>query len=204
MASIPTASIPFTTIYKIAIKLAKHSFNTAYTPTLVTHTHTHTQTHYPENGNPLDQIYCSSRSGTVDLFQIVQVLQTTLSHLDSNIVCEIAVHWLQLSFQHYSSHILSSKLQDLGLITSLCNWVLDFLTGTTDGVGGLQHTHTQHRSPQGCVLSPLLYSLYISDWQHTTNSIVKFADDTVVVGLISHNDERAYVDQVDSLLLWCR
>lgn len=34
---------------------------------------------------------------------------------------------------------------------------------------------------------------------HSSNSIVKFADDTVVLGLIFNNDETAYMDEVDNL-----
>ncbi len=39
-------------------------------------------------------------------------------------------------------------------------------------------------APQGCVLSPLLYSLYTHDCvsSHSSTSIIKFADDTVVLG----------------------
>ncbi len=49
-------------------------------------------------------------------------------------------------------------------------------------------------APQGCVLSPLLYSLYTHNCvsSHSSTSIVKFADDTVVLGLISNNDETAW------------
>ncbi len=52
---------------------------------------------------------------------------------------------------------------------------------------------------QGCVLSPLLYSLYTHDCvsSHSSTSIIKFADDTVVLGLISNNNETAYLDEVE-------
>ncbi len=61
-------------------------------------------------------------------------------------------------------------------------------------------------APQGCVLSPLLYSLYTHDCvsSHSSTSIIKFADDTVVLGLISNNDETAYLDEVGRLASWCQ
>ena len=53
-------------------------------------------------------------------------------------------------------------------------------------------------APHGCVLSPLLYSLFTHDCvaMHTSNSIIKYADDTTVVGLIANNDETAYREEV--------
>jgi hypothetical protein len=54
------------------------------------------------------------------------------------------------------------------------------------------------------VLSPLLYSLFTHDCvtKHTSNSIIKFADDTTVVGLITNDDETAYREVVRALGVW--
>ncbi|KAL0202435.1 hypothetical protein M9458_000453, partial [Cirrhinus mrigala] len=94
---------------------------------------------------------------------------------------------------------LIHKLNLLGLNTSLCNWILDFLTGRP-------HTTTLSTcAPQGCVLSPLLFTLLTHDCtaKFSSNHIIKFADDTTVVGLISNNDETHYREEVAQLAKWC-
>jgi hypothetical protein len=59
-----------------------------------------------------------------------------------------------------------TKLRTLRLNTSLCNWILDFLTGHPQAVrvgNNLYTTLTINMgAPQGCVLS-LLYSLFTPD-----------------------------------------
>lgn len=39
--------------------------------------------------------------------------------------------------------------------------------------------------------------------KHTSNTTMKFADDTVVLGIIT-NSEKAYRDEVENLALWCQ
>ena len=55
------------------------------------------------------------------------------------------------------------------------------------------------------MLSPLLFSLFTLDCvaKHSSNFLVKFADDTTIVGLISDSDESAYREEVDTLTSWC-
>ena len=59
-------------------------------------------------------------------------------------------------------------------------------------------------SPQGCVLSPLLFSLYTNSCtsSHQAVKLLKFADDTTLIGLISGGDETAYRWEIDHLMTW--
>ena len=60
-------------------------------------------------------------------------------------------------------------------------------------------------SPQGYVLSPMIYSLFTYDcaYCHKSTQILKFADDTTVQGIITNEDESEYRDQVNKLINWC-
>ncbi len=125
--------------------------------------------------------------------------------------------YVRMLFVDYSSAFntivpatLVAKLQTLGLNRSLCSWILDFLTGRSQVVRMGNNTSSplilNTGAPQGCVLSPLLYSLYIHDCTatHSSNVIVKFTDDTTVISLITDNDEMAYREEVSTLTKWCQ
>uniref|UniRef100_A0AAZ1Y5A1 Reverse transcriptase domain-containing protein n=1 Tax=Oreochromis aureus TaxID=47969 RepID=A0AAZ1Y5A1_OREAU len=104
---------------------------------------------------------------------------------------------------------LIRKLTDLGISSLICKWLLDFLTNRPQHVrldNRCSSTITMNTGvPQGCVMSPFLYSLFTHDCRPAdgSNTIIKFADDTTVIGLISDNDETAYREEVDRLAEWC-
>ncbi len=163
----------------------------------------------PATLDPLQFAYRPNRS-TDDA--ISQVLHSSLTHIDSK-----NGNYVRLLFIDYSSTFntivptkLAVKLSDLGLNTSLCDWIQDFLTARPQVVKVGQFTSNSITlnigAPQGCVLSPLLYSLYTHDCvsSHSSTSIIKFADDTVVLGLINNDDETAYLDEVERLTTWCQ
>ncbi len=163
----------------------------------------------PATLDPLQFAYRPNRS-TDDA--ISQVLHSSLTHIDST-----NGNYVRLLFIDYSSAFntivptkLALKLSDLGLNTSLCDWIQDFLTARPQVVKDGQFTSNSITlnigAPQGCVLSPLLYSLYTHDCvsSHSSTSIIKFADYTVVMGLINNSDEAAYLDEVERLTSWCQ
>ncbi len=163
----------------------------------------------PATLDPLQFAYRPNRS-TDDA--ISQVLHSSLTHIDSK-----NGNYVRLLFIDYSSAFntivptkLAVKLSDLGLNTSLCDWIQDFLTARPQVVKVGQFTSNSITlnvgAPQGCVLSPLLYSLYTHDCvsSDSSTSIIKFADDTVVLGLINNDDEAAYLEEVERLTSWCQ
>jgi hypothetical protein len=95
------------------------------------------------------------------------------------------------------------------LDTTLCDWILDFLKRRPQAVrigNNPSSTLTLNTEAlEGCILSPLLYSRFTSDCValHDTNSVIKFADNTMAVGLITDNKKSAYREEVSELALWC-
>ncbi len=104
--------------------------------------------------------------------------------------------------------MLTNKLSTLGVPPTLCDWILDFWTGRPQSVrlgNNTPRTITVNRgNPQGC--DPMLYTLFTQDCvasQHNT-SIMKFADDIMVIGLISGGNESTHRREVAGLVKWCQ
>lgn len=84
--------------------------------------------------------------------------------------------------------ILVDKQAGLDFSPATWAWIKKFLTDCPQTVKISTHTSSTFMlstgSPQGCVLSPLLYARYTNDFTpiHSTNTIIKFVDDTAIVG----------------------
>ena len=114
------------------------------------------------------------------------------------------------AFNTIQPHILTSKLlSHFNIHPKVVGWVLDFLTGRSQHVrvnGTFSDVCISSTgSPQGCVLSPLLYILYTDDCRsrHDERFIIKFADDSAIVSLLQDH-EINHGPVVDDFVKWCK
>ncbi len=160
--------------------------------------------------NTLDPLQFAYRPNCSTDDAMSSTLHLALTHLENK------DSYFRMLFIDFSSAFntiipqqLINKLNLLGLNNSLCNWILDFLSGRPQSVCVGRNTSSTTTlstgSPQGCVLNPLLFTLLTHDCtaNFSSNHIIKFADDTSVVGLISNNDETHYREEVAQLAEWC-
>jgi hypothetical protein len=113
------------------------------------------------------------------------------------------------AFNTMLPHLLIEKLSLYGVPKRLQLWVLDFLSFRK------QYVRTEYEmssmisistgAPQGCVLSAVLFIIYTNDMCENSSSIkiVKYADDTAILGLISNNDCTQYMERIADVVVWC-
>ncbi|KAK3507898.1 hypothetical protein QTP70_002528 [Hemibagrus guttatus] len=158
--------------------------------------------------DPLQFAYQANRS--VD-DAVNMGLHFILQHLDKSGT------YVRLLFVDFSSAfntiiptLLQTKLTQLSVPSSICQWITSFLTDRHQLVKLGKFTSnsrtTSTGAPQGCVLSLLLFSLYTNDCTSTDPSVklLKFTDDTTVIGLIQDGLlESAYRQEIEQLAAWC-
>ncbi|KAL0150518.1 hypothetical protein M9458_054111, partial [Cirrhinus mrigala] len=137
--------------------------------------------------DPLQFAYRANRS--VD-DAVNMGLHYILQHLDKpGTYARILFVDFSSAFNIIVPDILQNKPSQLSVPTSICHEAGTISTG----------------APQGCVLSPLLFSLYTNDCTSKDPSVklLKFAEHFTVISLIQDSDESAYRQEVEQLSLWC-
>ena len=114
------------------------------------------------------------------------------------------------AFNTIVPNILLKRLSELGVPYYLLSFIKAFLTDRQQYVRiGNNHSDILNcdiGAPQGCVLSPILFSIYTSFIQskHENVKILKYADDMAIVGLLNFKtDSSFYFDAVDNFLEQC-
>lgn len=141
--------------------------------------------------------YCLNRS-TDDA--ITPTPHSGLTHLDKS---NPYVRMLFIDFNFKPSVNPSkriTKLTDLEIITSICNWSLDFLTSRPQFFR-FENDTSSIIITQGYFLCTLLYThdCVLCSWRQLHH----FADDLTVVHLISNDDQTVCREEVQHLVVWC-
>ena len=106
--------------------------------------------------------------------------------------------------------LITAKLRSFGASVQVMNWVHDFLVGRSQSVvvNGAKSSAKNVGSgvPQGSVMGPILFSLYINDLANNTKSTVRlFADDCVCYRTVKSDKDRHELQQdIDNIAEWAR
>lgn len=89
-------------------------------------------------------------------------------------------------------------------------WIFNFLTNRTQyvtiaGESKSKVVITNIGSPQGCILSPFLFCAYTDDLRSSNSNIaiVKYADDTLIIGNITNKNDEHYHTVIRNTISWC-
>jgi len=110
------------------------------------------------------------------------------------------------AFNTIQPHLMALKLQSLDVNPKLILWIVSFLTNRTQSVcfqGCLSNSRTTYSgSPQGTVLSPVLFTLYTNDCVGSpVTPLIKYSDDSALQDL--SNSHSVYVEEVNKFVTWC-
>lgn len=150
---------------------------------------------------------CSLHKIHREVEDAVTLINLLFRHLDGNGThARLLFIDFSLAFNIFQPHILTRRLlQQFELSSSLMGWILDFLTNRTQRVrvNGIlsDRKSSSIGSPQGCVLSLILYTNMCQS-SYDNGTIIKYADDSVIVSLLPEN-ETSHCPVIDDFIHWC-
>lgn len=122
----------------------------------------------------------------------------------------ISVFDFSSAFDTIQLLLLRDKLTEMRVDPLLVTWITDYLTERPQYVrlnSCMSDTVVSSTgAPQGTVLSPVLFTLYTSDFQYNSGlcHMQKYSDDTVIVGCIKDEKDGEYRSLVEDFVRWCR
>jgi hypothetical protein len=161
-----------------------------------------------ESNRLLSEVQFGFRQNRSCLTNILFSLEKWTKSLDEGLPVDVIYIDFQKAFDSVPHNRLLYKLKSYGFAGRLHKWIGDFLLGRTQSVrvNNASSNWQLVRSgvPQGSVLGPLLFLLYVDDIHtHLDCNIVMFADDLKIwLPIKSCDDERRLQYNLDSLQRW--
>ncbi len=149
--------------------------------------------------------FIAGRSTTL---QLLKVMDEWTEILDAGGTLDAVYMDFMKAFDKVPHRRLIQKMKSYGISERITNWVRDFLSNRKQRVTVNGHTSSCHNVtsgiPQGSVLGPILFVLYINDMPSCVEAAAYlFADDTKIYKEIrGHNDRACMQKDLDSLQQW--
>jgi hypothetical protein len=166
---------------------------------LVTHLEQHSLLHNSQHG------FRIGRNCTTNLLEFYDKV---INLHDNGEPIDIIYLDFKKAFDKVPHKRLLSKIRAHGITGNVASWIENWLTGrlqrvTVDGVAS-EWMSVLSGVPQGSVLGPVLFILYINDIDLSIKSeISKFADDTKIAGKASSPEDRQSIQKdLDVLTEW--
>ena len=114
--------------------------------------------------------------------QLVTLIHELGENLDNRKQTDITVLDFSKAFDKMSHQLLTIKLDYYGIRGSTLRWINSFLLDRTQKLISVSYTvNVTSAVPQGSVLGPILFLIYINDLPNSLSSKVRlFADDAIV------------------------
>ena len=140
--------------------------------------------------------------------QLVTLIHELGQNLDNRKQTDIIVLDFSKAFDKVSHQHLATKLNHYGIRGSSLGWISSFLSQRTqrvvlDGVSS-ETVNVTSGVPQGSVLGPILFLIYINDLPQSLSSKVRlFADDAILYHEItSEKDCKILQEDLNKLTQW--
>jgi len=149
--------------------------------------------------------FISGRSTTL---QLLHVIEEWVEWLDEGGSVDVCYLDFMKAFDTVPHRRLASKIRSYGITGHVLAWIQSFLSNRTQRVhingASAEWSVVTSGIPQGSVLGPLLFVIYINDLPDKIISrIMLYADDTKIYRRIkSEVDEAVFQKDIDSLQDW--
>ena len=161
-----------------------------------------------ELNNLLSRDQHGFREGRSCLTQLLEVMEIWSSLYDKGLAWDTVYLDFAKAFDRVPHQRLIAKIKAMGIEGSLLNWIKDFLSDRRQRVL-LGHSKSNwvpvtSGIPQGSVLGPILFVIFINDLPNSISSYIKiFADDTKIFrALRSAGDISTLQEDVNKMLEW--
>lgn len=150
------------------------------------------------------------RNGLSTITQLTEVVHDLAHSLNRRSQTDMVLLDFSKAFDSVCHNKLIAKLEAILGNTSFASWIKDFLLNRKQFVFFEQATSktvsVSSGVPQGSVLGPLLFLIYINDIATNIDSNIKlFADDCVIYQEInSHTDHLALSASLNTISEWCK